>query len=98
MKNVDNILHFTIFLQAIRKEMGHESDNTLWRITYKDLKSKYIKQNNSLSIQKSEVALAKISTNSAFKNRDKVEAVWANWFDEVEQLEPESPQLKPDDE
>lgn len=51
---------------------------------------------NSSMMQSSEVV--KISTNSNTENHQKdFQAAWASWFEEVEQLEPESPQLEPDE-
>lgn len=80
---------FALFRQAIRKEMGYESDATLRALAYKDFQSKY-RGENSLNIQNFEVA----QINN--KHQD-FQTAWACWFDEVEQLEPESPQSKPDE-
>lgn len=43
-------------------------------------------------------ALAKIGNNSNSENHQKdFQAAWLRWFDEVDRLEPESPQLELDE-
>lgn len=48
--NLDDIGYFTDFIQAITKEIGDENAKDINTLIYRDLKSKYLKQENLPSI------------------------------------------------